>query len=146
MYPTARGSPGQPQPLAVVPRLIAKPLPLLDAMPAFQNATRMPPLAVPVRLWSDIAMPSTAPNSVDVLGGVVVEAGTEHGAHRAALAGCCEGKTLPDQHRVDGGIANVPPRNHAAMHAGLQGMVAAEEGSSSSTLRTGRAPRSSAAC
>lgn len=31
-------------------------------MPA-QNATRTPPLAVPVRLWSDIIMPSTAPNT-----------------------------------------------------------------------------------
>ena len=32
-----------------------------------QNATRRPPLAVPVRLWSDIAMPSTAPNSATFL-------------------------------------------------------------------------------
>lgn len=31
-------------------------------MPA-QNATRRPPFAVPVRLWSDIIMPSTAPNT-----------------------------------------------------------------------------------
>src|SRR6478609_11435938 len=28
-----------------------------------QNATRTPPFAVPVRLWSDIIMPSTAPNT-----------------------------------------------------------------------------------
>ena len=32
-----------------------------------QNATRTPPLAVPMRLWSDIAMPSTAPNSATFL-------------------------------------------------------------------------------
>ncbi len=31
-------------------------------MPA-QNATRTPPFAVPVRLWSDITKPSTAPNT-----------------------------------------------------------------------------------
>jgi hypothetical protein len=31
-------------------------------MPA-QNATRTPPFAVPVRLWSDIIMPSTALNT-----------------------------------------------------------------------------------
>ena len=30
---------------------------------AAQNATRRPPLALAVRLWSDIAMPSMAPNT-----------------------------------------------------------------------------------
>ena len=32
-----------------------------------QNPTRKPPLAVPIRLWSVIAMPSTAPNSATLL-------------------------------------------------------------------------------
>jgi hypothetical protein len=32
-----------------------------------QNATRTPPRAVPMRLWSDIAIPSTAPNSATFL-------------------------------------------------------------------------------
>jgi hypothetical protein len=46
-------------------------------MPA-QNATRTPPFAVPVRLWSDIIMPSTAPASarrIDVDGSVEVDEG-----------------------------------------------------------------------
>ena len=64
----------------------------------------------------------------DVPGGVIIEAGAEHRTHRAALAGCREGKTLPDQHGVDGGIADTLLCDHAAMHAGLQGVVAAEEG------------------
>src|SRR5438094_545633 len=35
--------------------------------PSPQNATRRPPLAVAVRLWSDIAMPSIAPNTATFL-------------------------------------------------------------------------------
>ncbi len=35
-------------------------------MPA-QNATRTPPFAVPMRLWSDIITPSTAPNTETLL-------------------------------------------------------------------------------
>ena len=54
----------------------------------------------------------------DVLGGVVIEAGAEHRAHGAAFAWRRERKPLPDQHRVDGGIADALLRNHAAMHAG----------------------------
>jgi hypothetical protein len=40
-----------------------------DARSAFrcQNVARMPPLAVMVRLWSDITVPSTAPNSATFL-------------------------------------------------------------------------------
>src|SRR6267378_3987578 len=47
-----------------------------------QNAMRTPPLAVPMRLWSDIAALDRAEHR-DVPAGVVVEAGAEHGADGA---------------------------------------------------------------
>src|SRR5712691_3381599 len=63
----------------------------------------------------------------DVPAGVVVEAGAGHSTGAAAFARRREGEVLPDQDRVDGAVADPLQRDHAAMQAGLQGVVAAEE-------------------
>ena len=64
----------------------------------------------------------------DVFAGVIVETGSGHGADGAAVTGRHEGEVLADQYGADRGITRPLHRDHAAMHVGLQAMVAAEEG------------------
>src|SRR3979490_3641582 len=63
----------------------------------------------------------------DVPAGVVVEAGAGHRTGAAALARRREGEVLPDQDRVDGAVADPLLGDHAAMQAGLQGVITAEQ-------------------
>src|SRR3954453_16269695 len=62
----------------------------------------------------------------DVPAGVIVEAGTEHRADAAGLARRCEGQRLAHQQRADRGVAHPLQRNHAAMHVGLENVLAAK--------------------
>src|SRR5215212_10312283 len=90
--------------IAMVPRVIARPAPSTPATLSECHADPTSGGADAALVGHRHAFHRTEQR--DVLGGVVVEAGTEHRTHRAALAGCRERKTLPDQHRVDGGIAD----------------------------------------